>query len=139
MTVAIGEITRQLAKQAIDSSVKDVIDSVTGASKPAPSATPPADQPLGALILGQVQAMQKAVKEDEELAVLCQAGDSALRVLEIFVPAWGVAVLTGIDVDRVVTRVITPIEELQLVCKVMKLAPGAKATAVRIIGPKLGA
>ena len=41
--------------------------------------------------------MQKALKEDEELAVHFQNGADAMRVLEIFLPTPRVAVLSGAD------------------------------------------
>jgi len=44
--------------------------------------------------------MQKALKEDEELVVLFHSGAEKIRVLEIFVPSWQVAVLKGLDADR---------------------------------------
>lgn len=129
--MGLGDLTRQLAKQAIGDQVKDVVDSLGGAH--AAPATP--DNPC-ATILGQLQAMQKATKEDEELAVLCTAGAETLRVLEIFAPSWQVVVLTGIDADRNVTRLISAVHSLQLVCKVIKLAPPAKPTRVRVVAPK---
>ena len=61
--------------------------------------------------------MQKALKEDEELVVLCSSAGETIRVLEFFVPSWNVLVLTGIDTEKNITRIITPVESLQLVCK----------------------
>jgi hypothetical protein len=130
--MGLGDLTRQLAKQAISDQVKDVVDSLGG---PAAAPHPGPDNPC-ATMLAQLQAMQKATKEDEELAVLCTAGDETLRVLEIFAPSWQVLVLTGVDADRNVTRVISPVHSLQLICKVMKLVPPAKATRVRVITPR---
>ena len=85
-------------------------------------------------MLAQVQAMQKALKEDEELIVLFHAGVETVRVLEFFFPSWQVAVLNGIDPEKAVTRVISPVESLQLVCKVVK-AP-AKPTRINFFTPK---
>jgi hypothetical protein len=82
--------------------------------------------------------MQKAVKEEEELVVLLHNGLETMRVLEVYVPSWNVAVLTGIDADRNLTRVIAPAESLQLICKVMKAQPGAKPVKVALIAPKPG-
>ena len=67
--------------------------------------------------------MQNALKDDAELVVLCSTGLETLRILEIFVPAWRVAVLTRIDSEKTVTRIISPIESLQLVCKPMSVNP----------------
>src|SRR5262249_1325824 len=89
-----------------------------------------------ATILGQIQAMQKALKEEEELVVLVYSGLETVRVMEIFVPSWGVPVFTGIDPDRNVTRVITPADRLQLTCKVMKAQAGARPVKVAVVAPK---
>src|SRR5260370_42396899 len=77
-----------------------------------PSGAAPTES-VGATILGQLQAMQKALREDQELVVLCNAGGETIRVLDVFLPSWQVAVLTGIDTDKNVTRIISPIESLQ--------------------------
>jgi hypothetical protein len=122
--MALSDLTKQLAEQAIRSATT---------SKPAAPA--PADS-LGAAILGQVQAMQKALKEDEELAVLFHTGVETVRVLEIFFPAWEVAVLTSIDKDKNIARIISPVESLQLICKVMKVQPPAKPGTVRLVTPR---
>ena len=91
-----------------------------------------------AAILGQIQAMQKALKEDDELLVLLHNGLETMRVMEIYVPSWGVVVLTGIDAERNLTRVISPIESLQLICKVMKTPAGAKPVKVSVVAPRPG-
>jgi hypothetical protein len=78
--MALSDLTKQFAEQAIRN--------VT-----AKAAAPPPPDNLGAVILGQVQAMQRALKEDEELVVLWQAGGVVLRVLEFFLPS--VRVLRG--------------------------------------------
>jgi len=88
----------------------------------------------GATILGQVSAMQKALKEDQELLVLCTAGGETIRVLEIFMPSWQVAVVTGVDSAKSIARLISPIESLQLICKVVKVA--AKPTRINLVPPK---
>lgn len=143
--MGLGEITRQIAGEAIRSSTKDVLDAlrppdlggiaeaITGAK---PNQPPGHSDNTGATILGQIQAMQKAVKEDEELVVLSSVGVETLRVLDLFLPSWRVAVLTGIDTGKVVTRVVCPVEQLVLTCKVMKAPAGAKPSRIRIIAPK---
>ena len=90
--MALGDLTKQLASQAIRNAVN-------------PPAAPPRPDNPGTAMLAQVQAMQKALKEDEELIVLFHAGGETVRVLEFFFPSWQVAVLTGIDKDKSVTRV----------------------------------
>jgi len=126
--MALGEFTKQIAQQAILS-----------ATSKEPAAAAPAQAPienLGAVILGQVAAMQKALKEDEELVVTFQTGAERIRVMEIFTPSRHLAVLSGQDADRNVTRVISPVDALQLVCKVMKAPAGAKPVRVGLVIPK---
>jgi hypothetical protein len=136
--MALGQLTKQIAQQALLDSLRpadaaQVSESIKTARPPAASG-----ENTCAVILGQIQAMQKAVKEDEELVVLLHNGLETMRVLEIYVPSWNVAVLTGIDADRNLTRVIAPSEGLQLICKVMKAQPGAKPVKIALIAPKPG-
>jgi hypothetical protein len=142
--MVLGEFTKQFAQQAIGNQMKDVLDALRPADLSKISETVRTAKPTGAgqaenlcaAILGQVQAMQKAAKDDEELVVLFQSGAETIRVLEFFTPAWSVVVLTGIDTDRNITRVVSPIEALQLICKVMKVQPPAKPTRVGFITPR---
>ncbi|MGA2132331.1 MAG: hypothetical protein ABSH50_08570 [Bryobacteraceae bacterium] len=122
--MALGDLTKQLAEQAIRSATTP---------KPAP---PPQPETVGAIILAQVQAMQKALKEDEELIVLAAAAGETIRVLECFFPSWQVAVLTGTNKDRTVTRVIAPVDALQLVCRVAKAPPGVKPVPITFVTPR---
>jgi hypothetical protein len=87
-------------------------------------------------MLGQVQAMQKACKEDEELVVLVRSGAETIRVLEFIVPSWQVLVLAGIDEAKNTTRVVSTPERAQLVCKVMKVRPPGKPARVGFRLPK---
>jgi hypothetical protein len=129
--MALSDLTKQFAEQAIRN--------VT--AKAAAPPPPPADN-LGATILGQVQAMQRALKEDEELVVLLTAGGAVLRVLEFFLPSWQVAVVTGTDNDtpdpndKSVTRVVSPVALLQLVCKVAKVPLPGKPGRIGFVAPK---
>jgi hypothetical protein len=56
--------------------------------------------------------------------------------MEIALPTPRMAVLSGHDAERNLTRVITPIEALQLVAKVMKVPAGAKPSRVGLVMPK---
>ena len=125
--MALGEFTKQIAQQAI-------LSATSKEPAPAPAAAQPEN--LSAVFLGQVNAMQKALKEDEELAVWYQNGPERLRVMEIFAPSRNVAVLTGLDADRALTRVIAAADGLQLVCKVVKVQPGAKPSRIALVTPK---
>jgi hypothetical protein len=99
-------------------------------------AGPPSGESLAATVVGQVQAMQKAAKDDEELVVLLHTGEETVRVLEVFLPSWQVMVLTGIDTEKNITRVIAPVETLQLVCKLMKVAAPGKPVRIGFIAPR---
>ena len=139
----LGNLTKQLAQQALQANVSDMLDSLRpkDAAQVAESlqgsrqAAVPGEN-VCAIILGQIQAMQKALKEDEELLVLVQSGLETVRVMEIFVPSWGVAVLSGIDPERNLTRVIMPTDRVQLTCKVLKVQAGARPVKVAVVAPK---
>ena len=124
--MAFVDLTKQLAKEALLSAA---------AKEPAPTQPPPAEN-VGSIILGQLGAMQKALKEDEELVVWFENGVEKIRVIDVIMPSWRLAVLSGLDAERNLTRVISPVESMQLVTKVMKLQPGAKATRVGLVMPK---
>jgi len=122
--MALGDLTKQIAEQAIRSAVT------------APPTPPPRPESAGAVLLGQIQAMQKALKEDEELLVLFHSGGDTVRVLELFFPSWQVVVLTGIDQEKSLTRIVSAVDSLQLVCKVAKAAPGATGARIKFVTPR---
>jgi hypothetical protein len=126
--MALADFTKQLAQQAL-------LTATAPAKEPAAPA-PKEKESVCAVILAQIHAMQKALKEDEELVVLFEIGAEKIRVMEIFVPSWQVAVLKGLDADRNQARVISPAERLQLICKVVKAPPGVKPARVSLIAPK---
>jgi hypothetical protein len=130
--VSLAQLTKTLAQQAVGDSVKEALDAFRPAETPAASEPPG----LAAQIIGQVQAMQNALKDDQELLVVCTAATETLRVLEFFTPSQRVVVMTGVDADKTVTRVICPAESLQLVCKPVPVQPGGKATRVRFVTPR---
>lgn len=136
-------MTKQLAQQAIGNHVQDVVDSLrpadaasTAESLAGAKPAVPAGDNIGAIVIAQVQAMQKSLKDDQELIVLYATGLETVRVLEIYAPSWRVVVLTGIDAGKVITRVICPVESLQLVCKPMPVQAGAKPARLRFVTPK---
>ncbi len=122
----IGEFTKQLAQQAILSATT---------KEPAQDSAVPAGE-AGPVFFAQIQAMQKALKEGEELALTFQNGPDRIRVMEIYMPSWRVAVLSGVDPERAFVRVISPVESLQLVARVLKTPPGAKPPRVALVAPK---
>ena len=119
--MALGEITKQLAMQAIGN--------VT-------SPTPVQPETLGGAILSQIQAMQKALKEDQELVVSCLIGVEVIRITELFSPASGVLVLTGLDKDRNVSRIVAAASAVQLLCKPVQAAAGVKGARLRFVLPR---
>ena len=122
--MAFADLTKQLAQQALLSATKE----------PEPAAPQPENP--GAVILNQIGAMQKALKEDEELIIHLQNGEDRIRVMEIFLPSPQIAVLTGIDANRVMTRVVSAVAALQLVVRTGKAQAGAKAVRVNLVVPK---
>ena len=136
----IGSIGKTLASQAIDSAKNSVLDAVKGpapaakVAEPAKPAVATAD--TGAAIIGQIQAMQRSLKEDQELAVQVRAGDEMLRVTEIFVPNPEVLVFAGADREKNVTRVISPVNTAQIVCRIIRVAPGTAPLRVNVLTPK---
>jgi hypothetical protein len=126
--MALADFTKQLAQQALLTATSPTKEPAAPAQKE--------KENVGAVILAQINAMQKALKEDEELVVLFQSGAERIRVMEIYVPSWPVAVLKGLDADRHPVRVVSPAERLQLICKVVKTPPAVKPVRVGLIAPK---
>lgn len=122
--MALTELTKQLAAHALDAAVKPA------------AAAPGAAEDVCATMLGQIQAMQRALKEDDELIVLVHSGAESVRVLEVFVPSPNVVVLSGVDAARNTTRIVAHVQALQLVCKVMKAQPGTKPVRIAFITAK---
>ena len=138
--MALGNIGKTLAGQAIDAVKKNALDVVRpeagkAPEKPTEKSVAQPESP-GAVILGQIQAMQRLLRDDQELVIVYESRTETLRVLEIFVPSVNVLVLAGMDDDNHVTRVIAPTAALQLVCKVKNVLPGTAPVRVNILTPK---
>jgi hypothetical protein len=137
MPLPLGELGRAITGQAFDSA----LGAITGdQKKPAPPAPAPAPTPvhppdIGSVILGQIQAMQKSLKDDQELVVQFRSGEEMLRIVEIFVPSPQVFVLSGNDGQQRLTRIITPAANIQLTCKVLRVTPGAAPVRLKIMTP----
>ncbi len=117
--MALGEIAKQLAQHALTDRIVSE-----------PSNTVSSDS-AGSIMLREIQAMQNACKDDEDLLVLFGSGPERIRVFDFIVPSWPVLVMAGIDEAKNTTRVVSVAESVQLVCKVMKLLPPAKPRRVR--------
>ncbi len=136
--MTIGSLGKVLANQALESTKNTVIDAVI---PPAPKAGPPpapagTTHDTGAAIIGQIQAMQRPLHEDQELAVFIQANDETLRVTEIFVPNAEVLVFAGVDPQGNITRVLAPVDTARIVCKILKVEPGASPSRVNVLTPR---
>ena len=129
------EFAKQLAKDALGNQMKEVVDSFRAGSEGTPTPEAPSDN-LATIIIGQVTAMQNALKEDQELVVTSTIGPETFRVLELFTPSPRLLVLTGVDGDRNVTRVIAAVDAVQLVCKPLPVKPDIKPVRVRCVMPQ---
>ena len=127
--MALGELTKQIAQQAI-------LSATTKEPAPQPQPQAAAAENPAAVLLGQIAAMQKALKDDEELVVTVHSGAERIRVMEIYTPSRTMVVLSGVDTERKSARVISGIDALQLVCKVAKVPAGAKTARVGLVAPK---
>ncbi len=136
--MTIGSIGKTLANQAIDTAKNSVMDAVRtpAPSKPAEAKPVTASPDPGAAIVAQIQAMQRPLREDQELAVEFRAGNEMLRVSEIFVPGPEVLVFAGLDAAGNITRVISPVNAAQVVCRILKVAPGATPVRVNVLTPR---
>jgi hypothetical protein len=137
--MALGEIGRVLTGQALDSAKNSMLDAIKGepAKKPAAPAAAPAavQESVGGIILAQIQAMQKSLKEDQELVVQFRSGEEMLRIVEIFVPSPQVFVLAGNDGQQRLTRIVAPAATVQLICKVLRVVPGTTPVRLKIMTP----
>jgi hypothetical protein len=140
--MTIGSIGKALATQAFESTKNTVIDAVMPPDQPKPGDPKPAPAPasgpvdLSAQITGQIQAMQRPLRDDQELMVKVRAGDDVLRVTEIFVPGPQLIVFAGTDAQGNITRVISAAESAQVICKILKVSAGATAVRVNVLTPR---
>lgn len=130
----LGSIGKVLANQALEGTKNTVMAAISNPDPP--KAPEPRTESLSSVILGQIQAMQRPLTCEQELNVTVRCGDQTLRVVEIFVPSPTVLVFSGLDYEGNVTRVISPVDAAQIVCKVMKVAPQASAVRVNVLTPK---
>jgi hypothetical protein len=139
--MALADFGRAITGQALDTAKTSMLDAIKGepAKTAAPASAPaqPGDLSgsIGSVILGQIQAMQKSLKEDHELVVQFRSGEEMLRILEIFVPSPQVFVLSGNDGQQRLTRIVAAAASVQLICKVLRVAPGGTPVRLKIMTP----
>ena len=135
--MALGNFGKVLADQAIEATKKNVLGTLSG-PEPAKPATvaPPVPDAVGAIILGQIQGMQKALKEDQELLVQYFTGVEIIRVTEIFVPNIQVFVLSGTDVAQNPVRIVVPALAAALITRVTRSDPAAGPVRVNVLSPR---
>ena len=131
--MGIGAITKQLAAEALGNQMNELMEGLRPGETPAASPEPDS---LSAVVMAQVQAMQNALKEDQELLVLCTVGPTTLRVLELYAPSPKLLVITGAEGERGIARIISPVESVQLVCRPIAVKPEAKPVRVRMVAGK---
>ena len=135
--MTIGSLGKVLANQAIESTKNTVLDAVRTPDTPKPAEPRPATpSDTGAAIIGQIQAMQRPLQDTQELAVLVQAGGETLRVHEIIVPNPEVLVFAGVDSQGNVMRVVSAVNATQVVCKILRVSPGAAPSRVNVLTPR---
>jgi len=139
--MALGNLGKVLADQALEATKRNVLGGLTG-SEPAKAADPAQSKPaaapeIGPVILGQIQAMQKALKEDQELRVEFFNGSESIHVLEIFVPTPQVFVLSGTDATREhAARVILPAASAVFTTRVVNVQPGTAPLRLNVLTPR---
>lgn len=134
--MSLGDITKQIAKEVVGAQVDEVLGNVRGPETKPDAAAPPAGEAPASLIMAEVQKMQAALKDDKELLVHCAAAGETLRVVELFAPSPQILVLTALDADRAVSRVVAGAASVQLVCKPIAVKEGAKPLRLRFVTAK---
>ena len=139
--MALGNFGKVLADQALEATKRNVLGGLTGsdsAKAPEPASAKPVAAPeIGPVILGQIQGMQKALKEDQELRVEFFNGSESIHVLEIFVPTPQVFVLSGTDATREhAARVIVPAASAVFTTRVVPVEPGVAPLRVNVLTPR---
>lgn len=133
--MSLGDITKQIAKEVVGAQVDEVLGNVRGAETK-PDAAPASAEAPASLIMAELQKMQAALKDDRELLVQCTAAGETLRVVELFAPSPHILVLTALDADRGVSRIVAGAVSVQLVCRPIAVKEGAKPLRLRFVTAK---
>lgn len=139
--MALGTLGKVLADQAIEATKRNVLGSLVG---PEPTKAGEATQAkvaapveIGPIILGQLQGMQRVLRDDQELRVEFYTGTETMHVLEIFVPTPQVFVLSGTDSSREhAVRVITPAASATFTTRIAKVDAGKTPMKLSILTPR---
>jgi hypothetical protein len=139
--MGLGNFGKALADQAIEATKRNVMGNLTGPepAKPAEAANgkPVVPQEIGPVILGQLQSMQKVLREDQELRVEYYTGTETIHVLEIFVPTPQVFVLSGTDATREhAARIIVPASQAVFTTRIAKVEPGVAPMRLSVLSPR---
>ena len=136
--MGLGNFGKALADQAIEATKKNVLGSLAGPdpAKPAAAPAPAVAEAVGAITLGQIQGMQRALRDDQELLVQYFTGVEVVRVLEIFVPNIQVFVLSGTDVAQNPVRIIVPSASAALITRVTQSDPATGPVRVNVLSPR---
>ena len=138
--MALGNLGKVLADQAIEATKRNVLGSLVGpeptkAAESTPAKT--AGVEIGPIILGQLQGMQKSLRDDQELRVEFYTGTETIHVLEIFVPTPQVFVLSGTDSSREhAVRVVTPAASATFTTRIAKVEGGKTPLRLSILTPR---
>ena len=77
-------------------------------------------------IRAHIETLQKHLRPGEELFVYVHTGFEIIRVLNMAMPDWHMVVLTGLDVDDNPAQLITNVQQVRFVCKIMRVSPEHK-------------
>jgi len=138
--MALGNLGKVLADPAIEATKRNVLGSLAGPEPTKAAESTPAKTAvveIGPIILGQLQGMQKSLRDDQELRVEFYTGTETIHVLEIFVPTPQVFVLSGTDSSREhAVRVVTPAAAATFTTRIAKVEGGKTPLRLSILTPR---
>ena len=124
----VGEaiIEKPVKRAALDAMTRmlDPVLVVGEAELPSPGETQAAS--FHNYIRAHIETLQKHLRPGEELFVYVHTGFEIIRVLNMAMPDWHMVVLTGLDVDDNPAQLITNIQQVRFVCKIMRVSPEHK-------------
>ena len=121
--MGLGQLTKQLAQQAIGNQVKEAVEGIVPADTSTPSAPV---ETMSSMMLGETKCNAEGIEGRPGVGRHVQAGGEVLRVREIYVRSPQVAVVTGTTGEKALTRVICPFDSMVLVCKPAAVTRGRR-------------